>query len=98
MNCKDVVISICADVEVSININRELYDCEKLKFCDPHHKLTITGDLGITGNKKCRKLLIKDAMTENPTKQKIETSILTPRKESVLNMVKQKFLNKTNII
>ena len=31
----------------------------KSKFCDPHHKHIITGDLRITENKKLRKLLTK---------------------------------------
>ena len=60
LNYKDIVISICSDEEVSFNKNGELYDREKSKFCDPHHKHIITGDLRIVKTKKRRKLLTKD--------------------------------------
>ena len=40
---------------VSFGLNTTLCDCEKSKFCDPHHKHIIASDLRIRQIKKLRK-------------------------------------------
>ena len=40
---------------VSFGLNTILCDCEKSKFCDPHHKNIIASDLRIRQIKKLRK-------------------------------------------
>ena len=111
MNYKDIVNSIFIDENVSFILNTDLYDCEKLKFCNQYHKHIITGDLKIIENKKTRKLLTKNPNYREPrsihfskayfeidqalgtcierifTKNKLETSTVTPWEEPILTMV-----------
>ena len=54
--------------KVSFFLNTDLYDCEKAKFCDPHHKNIIPGDLRIIENKNFVDLLAKVEITKNPEK------------------------------
>ena len=66
LNCKDVANSIYVDKEVLFSLTTDLCDCEKSKFCNPHHKYIITGDLRIIENKKFRKILTKSPNYREP--------------------------------
>ena len=66
LNYKDVANSFYVDEEVSFSLKTDLCDCEKSKFCDPHHKHIITRDIRITENKKLRKILTKGANYREP--------------------------------
>ena len=45
--------------DVSFSLNTDLCECEKSKFCAPHDKYIIAGDLGTIEKKNLRKPLTK---------------------------------------
>ena len=65
-NYKQTVEDIRVDEEVSFTLNTDLCKCKESKFCDPHHKHVVTGDLRIVENQKLRKLLAKGPNYREP--------------------------------
>ena len=66
LNYKETVHDIVVDDEVSFGLNTSPCDCQNSKFCDPHHKHIITGDLRIIENPKLRRLLTKGPSYREP--------------------------------
>ena len=57
---------IYVEDKISFNLNTGPCECEHSPFIDPHHKHINTGDLGIVGNSKLRKLLTKGPNCREP--------------------------------
>lgn len=61
LNYKEAINSIHIDIDEDVSVIHNLpsCDCSSSRFCDPHHKHIVTGDLRIIDNEKLRWLFSK---------------------------------------
>ena len=82
LNYKDAVNSVHIDIDEDVSIIQNLpsCDCTSSKFCDPHHKHIVTGDLRIIENQKLRWLFSK-----GPNYREAKPFNLKKSKESIIS-------------
>ena len=66
INYKETVNSIFVDEVVTFSLNTDNCDCGQSRFCDPHRKHIITGDLRSIDNAILRKLMTKGPNYREP--------------------------------